>query len=221
MFGGTCCVKGCTREHLARGYCKLHYGRWKANGDPGPVDRLYERAKGLECQIDGCSNEVKCKGYCGTHYWRWRKFGDPGSAKIGTGKRKGVPCEVNECGRLAIADGLCRMHYERRRRRGALRGPKPERAASGSGHVTKHGYRVISVNGRSTLEHRYVMEQALGRKLGNDEQVHHRDGDRSHNHISNLELWSVSQPPGQRIADKLAWAQAFVARYADLPPEVR
>jgi hypothetical protein len=62
MFGGTCCVKGCTREHLARGYCKLHYGRWKANGDPGPVDRLYERAKGLECQIDGCSNEVKCKG---------------------------------------------------------------------------------------------------------------------------------------------------------------
>jgi hypothetical protein len=219
MFTRVCSVEGCARKHLARGYCAMHYSRWSANGDPGPADRKNQPAKGLDCRVHGCPNKVKSKGYCDAHYWRWRKFGDPGSAKIGTGKRKGTPCEVIDCGRPAAGDGLCRMHYERRRRRWTLRGPAPERAASGTGHLMKNGYRVITVNGRSMLEHRYVMEQALGRSLGKDESVHHRDGNRSNNHISNLELWSVSQPPGQRIADKLAWAQEFLDRYADLPPE--
>lgn len=40
------------------------------------------------------------------------------------------------------------------------------------------------------LEHRLVMERVLGRKLRRDEDVHHRNEDRSDNRPTNLELRS-------------------------------
>lgn len=45
--------------------------------------------------------------------------------------------------------------------------------------------------GRS--QHRVVMEQHTGRKLRSDEHVHHRDGNKKNNDISNLQLMTISQ----------------------------
>lgn len=56
-------------------------------------------------------------------------------------------------------------------------------------------------NGRWMLQHRYEMEQKLGRKLAHGENVHHIDGDRANNSWANLELWSRPQPKGVRAAD--------------------
>ena len=42
------------------------------------------------------------------------------------------------------------------------------------------------------------------------------NGDRLDNRIENLELWTTSQPSGQRVEDKIAWAKEFLAEYGEV-----
>jgi len=63
----------------------------------------------------------------------------------------------------------------------------------GGREVSSQGYIRVWINGKRVLEHRYVMEQYLGRKLEKDEDVHHIDMVRDNNHISNLKLMTKSE----------------------------
>lgn len=64
------------------------------------------------------------------------------------------------------------------------------------GHIRKLGgnteYRLIRHMddgvSKQVLEHRYVMEKYIGRKLLTSEIVHHKDGNGLNNNISNLEI---------------------------------
>jgi hypothetical protein len=57
-------------------------------------------------------------------------------------------------------------------------------------------------HGGYLLEHRYVMEQVLGRPLERTEHVHHIDGDRANNAPSNLIVLTASQHAQHHHAGK-------------------
>jgi hypothetical protein len=81
------------------------------------------------------------------------------------------------------------------------------------GNINSNGYVVKNIGGKIKKEHRTMMEKKLGRSLFRHETVHHKNGVRHDNRIENLELWSKSQPYGQRVEDKIAWAMVFLEQY--------
>lgn len=78
------------------------------------------------------------------------------------------------------------------------------RHAAGHPRATSNNY---------VFEHILVMEESLGRYLLPGENVHHKNGIRSDNSISNLELWAKPQPSGARAKDLYEWAKSVVALY--------
>lgn len=84
-------------------------------------------------------------------------------------------------------------HYCSDKCRGlARRGENHPLYKGGCIHI-RNGYRCISVDGKGYMEHRYVMEQHIGRSLLRSEHVHHIDGNRSNNALENLELIPASE----------------------------
>jgi hypothetical protein len=103
-----------------------------------------------------------------------------------------------------------------------MRGEKSAHWKGGK-HITGDGYIKIHVSGHPDAdrfgyvsEHRYVMEQVLGRPLRQGENVHHRNGEKTDNRPENLELWLNYQPKGQRVTDLVAYAKWVLEEYGAL-----
>ena len=64
---------------------------------------------------------------------------------------------------------------------------------------------MISVKGKRIREHRHIMQEFLGRKLSNDEVVHHIDRDKLNNDIVNLAVMTKSDHTKEHIDEMLAY----------------
>lgn len=224
---------GCEEPVSAKGLCNFHYQRHKSGYDmDAPRRQQISIGPRPKCAAGTCPDAASCAGFCDAHYRRHRlgkdmavpkrpqhpgKRGEPKPLRCCVVMADGTACT----NRRKHANGMCSMHWARERQGVDLTQLKRERA---SRRIDPDGYVLVrNATGKLVSEHRMIMEDLLGRPLRKGETVHHRNGQRADNTTDgpldsdfksgNLELWSSSQPSGQRVADKVAWARALLAEY--------
>lgn len=69
--GKSCSVEDCAKPARTRGWCSMHYERWRVTNTK-TVPKTPE-----PCSIEGCDKPTDARGWCGMHWQRWRKHGDP------------------------------------------------------------------------------------------------------------------------------------------------
>ena len=169
----------------------------------------------MECKVENCGRNHFSTGFCRTHH-RWWKLGKSLDERPRVFKYDDeLTCSVDGCLSAAKVNLMCNMH-DSRYRSGTRLDYEPSHR-----FINVHGYAVLRPGhpknpySRQTYEHRIVMEELLGRTLFPGENVHHKNGVRDDNRVENLELWSTSQPPGQRVKDKVAWAKEILSLYEE------
>lgn len=150
------------------------------------------------CVVDECSRLAVARGLCGMHYARLARTGTAGPVEAFHDL-----CTVEGCDEHRYARGWCHLHYTRALLNEGDPG-EPQRRKRRTGGRDR-GYVTVTVDGKRMAEHRFVMEQQLGRKLYPEENVHHKNGRRDDNSPGNLELWVKPQAAGQRVEDLVAW----------------
>lgn len=68
-----------------------------------------------------------------------------------------------------------------------------------------YGYNVARINGELILQHRYIMEQHLGRKLKAEEIVHHINDDKLDNRIDNLKVMTNAEHLSHHHKGKISY----------------
>lgn len=80
-----CQIEDCGEDAIARGWCEMHYQRWRRTGSTDVQSRT--KNQGEECSVQGCKRPARTKGLCPMHYgrkYRTGEVGPAGSKRAGT-----------------------------------------------------------------------------------------------------------------------------------------
>ncbi len=75
--------------------------------------------------------------------------------------------------------------------------------------------KIKSQDGSTRDEHRIIMEDHLGRSLLRNEVVHHRDGDKFNNQITNLQLISLAEHTRSHVKSKQGFSSLYFSKMED------
>ena len=146
-----------------------------------------------KCQVENCDRICRTKGYCQRHYYHFWKYGDPLITKRNkkikqiciicqkefeiypSQVKRGQKCCSRTCGAI----------YCGRSRTVPIENQK--------WYKNKKGYLVCKRKEGQIRQHRFIVEQSLGRKLTKDEYVHHKNHIKDDNRIENLEIITPSR----------------------------
>lgn len=108
----------CKSIHYSNGYCRKHYGAWKAYGNPLTTKRIVYSNEFCEVIENSniCGGEVNRKGMCSVHYYRNYVYGDPTKLLRPTPKVLPKKCAITGCDGKPYSLGKCSKHYHAARR---------------------------------------------------------------------------------------------------------
>lgn len=140
-----------------------------------------------ECEFPDCARHPRSSGYCATHHGQLMRGKELAPIRPYTFRGKDAVCTFPDCGQPHKAYGYCGAHRRQFSSGEELRPVRVRGPRTGQGWVDG-GYVKRYVNGKEVREHRWVMEQALGRPLLTTETVHHINGNGLDNRLENLQL---------------------------------
>ncbi len=162
MANATCSIEGCSKRVHTRGWCPMHYQRWRKNGDP-LIATLIPPRPARPCEVEGCERRHEAKGLCGLHYTRLRTMGTTDDPVF----QHTLTCSVEGCHGQALKRGWCQNHYTKWRLWGTTDGKARDRGTrgtvNGAGYImfNRPEHPLASRNGL-VLEHRMVLLDTIG-----------------------------------------------------------
>lgn len=146
------------------------------------------------CSVNDCKKSILSRGFCGQHYQRNKKYGNPLEPYKGQGRpNSGNFFNCLYCGKKfyrplsQVKKGrvkFCSHQCDGLSKKGKLQNIIP--IEKRNWRINKQGYLETTMRREKFLQHRWIMEKHLGRKLTNKEFVHHLNGNKKDNNINNL-----------------------------------
>lgn len=138
-----CSIEDCERIKFGKGYCRMHYTRYKKSGDPLYVKKI-AKVYG-SCVEIGCNLPKRSKDRCQNHYIKYRQ------SLLGE-------CSIDGCGRNIqnVSLNICEMHYQRHRLGIDYKTPYDPRPAIIEGDVAKIPLGISAKDGYAIVDKEFA-----------------------------------------------------------------